>query len=114
MVGRTVQGVAEQVSGQGGPGDQVVERRHLVPHDRAPPSARFVQHGGHGLKPHPELLHGLDERQAAKLVRPVHPPPVTAGGRLDEPALLVVPQGRGVEAEPARRLTDGNEFHATI
>jgi len=27
MVGRTVQGVAEQVSGQGGPGDQVVERR---------------------------------------------------------------------------------------
>src|SRR5690606_3657000 len=104
----------QEVASQAGAGDEVVEVLNLLGEVGPPRVAVLVEDGGGRVEGDTELLHDLDEDQPAQLVGVVHAGSAAPGGRPDQAALLVVPQGRGVHAERPRRLTDADQSHAGI
>src|SRR5262249_49560846 len=83
----------------------------LVLHGAAPLRAGCAEHGGGGVEGDAEAVRDLEEREAAELVWPVHPPPGLPRARGYQATPGVVAQCGGAEAEPGGGLADGDDVH---
>jgi hypothetical protein len=114
MVGPAVACAGQEVSGQCGLGDEVVELPDLLPQVLPPRVAALVEDGGRRVERYAEPLHDLDQDQPAQLLGVVHALAAVPGDRLDQAPLLVVPQRRGVHPEGPGRLANTDEGHEGI
>lgn len=115
MLRRVLGGALEQVSEEplGGPGggNLCLEALDVSPHSLLPLLAWGVEDATRRVQPHADPREHLNEREATEGVAPVVPTPAPSSSR-HESDLVVVAQGRGLESEHPRRLTDGDEHRA--
>ena len=111
VFGAAAVGAGEELAGQFGAGDEVVEVVDLFCQVGSPGVAVFVEDGACGVQGDAELLHDLDQDEAAELLDVVHARAAASRRRLDQPSFFVVAQGRGVHPQSSCRLPDADQGH---
>jgi hypothetical protein len=111
---RAVQRVCQEGLRTPGLFDELVELVDLLADRVAPLLTRCVEDGRGDLQGYVEALRDFDQRQSAQLILAVDAASSLTCPGGNQAALVVVTQGRRIEAYPGSCLTDRDEVHSSI